>query len=161
VNIASYGYFGEERVDGLVNVGPKGHRSLLDVVATWNVTETLTLIMNFDWGKQDNVVLLSQGSNLDAIWSGLAGYLNYAFSDHWKSSLRVEYLDDADGYRTGVAQTWRETTTTLAYLPSKHLELRGELRFDSSNVSSFRNSAVAGDDSKNQQSVGVQALFKF
>jgi hypothetical protein len=107
------------------------------------------------------VGFLINGHNSDAKWNGLAAYLDYAFSDRWKSSLRAEYLDDGDAYRTGVAQTWREVTTTLAYLPSKRIELRGELRLDSANVRSFRNSASAADAAKDQRSVAMEALFKY
>jgi hypothetical protein len=161
INIIASGYLGEERVDGLVDYGPEGRRSLIDVVATWNVTEALSLMTNYDWGQQGNAVALVSGPNLDAQWSGLAGYVNYTLTEQWKYSLRAEYFDDYNGYRTGVAQTWREATATLAYLPCSHVELRGELRVDSSNVSSFRSSDSAADASSGQRSVGLEALFKY
>jgi hypothetical protein len=159
-SIAAAGYFGTERVLGLTNVGPEGQRSLVDLVATWNVTDALTVIVNYDWGKQDNVGLATAGPNFDAKWSGLAGYVNYTVSDSWKLSLRAEYLDDKDGYRTGIVQKWKEVTGTVAYLPTKHAEVRVELRGDSSDVPSFSKSSGA-DSGKSQQSVGVEALYKF
>jgi hypothetical protein len=160
-SIAANGYFGKERVGGLVGAGPDGQRSLVDVVATWNATDALTVMLNYDWGKQDNAGLLTTGPNFDAKWSGLAGYVSYTFNDQWKGSLRAEYLDDKDGYRTGVVQKWKEVTATIAYLPTKSVELRGEVRADSSDVSAFLKSASLTDTSKSQQSVGIQALFKF
>jgi hypothetical protein len=74
--------------------------------------------------------------------------------------LRGEYFDDRDGYRTGVAQKWKEATLTVGYAPIKNLELRGELRGDRSNVSAFidSNGVTA---SNNQRSVGLQAIYKF
>jgi hypothetical protein len=164
--IAANGYFGKERVGGLVGTGTEGERSLIDVVATWNISDALTLIVNADWGQQDNLgeyltsLDLYAGPNYNAKWDGVAGYLNYAVNDNWKLSLRAEYFDDKDGYRTGVVQKWKEVTGTVAYLPTKHAELRLELRGDSSDVASFSKSTYT-DAGKSQESVAVQALYKF
>ena len=136
------------------------------MVATWNVTDALAVVLNYDWGKQENFgafltsLELYDGPNYDAKWSGLAGYVNYTVNDNWKLSLRAEYLDDKDGYRTGIIQKWKEVTGTVAYLPTKHAELRLELRGDSSDVPSFSKSSGT-DSGKSQQSVAVQALYKF
>lgn len=159
LSIAASAYFGKERSGGLVNFGPEGQRALVDIVATWALTEQLALVVNYDWGHQDNVALATIGSDLSATWQGLAGYINYTFSDHWKSSVRAEYLDDEQGYRTGVPQTWRELTTTIAYLPLKAIELRGEFRIDASDVKAFQ--SASGNPAQDQQSVAFQALFKY
>jgi len=159
-SIAASGYFGKERVGGLVGTGTEGERSLIDVVATWNISDALTLIVNGDWGQQDNLGEFLGVANYSAKWDGVAGYLNFAVNDNWKLSLRAEYFDDKDGYRTGVIQKWKEITGTVAYLPTKHAELRLELRGDNSDVSSFSKSNGA-DSSKSQESVAVQALYKF
>ncbi len=159
-SVLATGYFGKERIGGLVGSGPEGQRTLLDIVATWNATDALTVILNYDYGKQSDVTD-GESTPFDAKWSGLAGYLNYTVSDNWKLSLRAEYLDDKDGYRTGVVQKWREVTGTVAYLPSKAVELRLELRADSSDVQAFVKSFAMEEISKSEQSVGVQALYKF
>jgi hypothetical protein len=154
------GYFGKERVGGLVSTGQEGQRSLVDVVATYNATDSLTFILNYDYGKQDNAVE-TEGGLADAKWSGLAGYVNYAINDQWKVSLRAEYLDDKDGYRTGVVQKWKEVTGTVAFMPAKPVELRLEVRADSSDGETFVKSLASETVSKNQQSVALQALYKF
>jgi hypothetical protein len=159
LSVVASGYFGEERSGGLVNDGPQGERSLVDLVATWALTEQLSLIVNYDWGRQDNVLAALPGANRRANWRGLAGYANYTFTDHWKASVRAETLDDAQGYRTGVPQTWRELTTTIAYLPLKCIELRAEFRIDTSAVKSFE--SAAGNAAQDQESVALQALFKY
>jgi len=159
LSFVASGYFGEARDGGLVNTGPEAERALLDVVATWALSEKLVLVANFDWGRQDNALLVPIGSDSRATWSGIAGYINYSFDDHWKSSVRAEYLDDAQGYRTGVAQTWRELTTTVAYLPSKHVELRAELRADVAAAKTFE--SAGGNPAKDQKSVALQAIFKY
>ncbi len=158
--LAASGYVGKQRIAGLVDAGPEGTRTLLDVVATWNVTDSLSLVVNYDWAKQANV---TDGvtTAVDAKWSGLAAYANYTISDQWKASLRAEYLDDADGYRTGVAQKWKEVTATLAYLPTKFWEIRLEARADSSNVDSFVKTIETAAVGSSQNSIAVQSLFKF
>ena len=86
--------------------------------------------------------------------------VNYTVDEDWKLSLRAEYFDDGDGYRTGVVQKWKEVTGAIAYLPTKHAEQRLELRGDNSDLSSV--SELDGADySKSQQSIAAQALYKF
>jgi hypothetical protein len=162
-SINAYGYFGKELVLGPYagHGSPEGQRSLLDVVATWGITDALTVILNFDWGKQKNGVLDGDGAIIgDAKWTGLAGYVNYTINDTWHVSLRGEYLDDKDGYRTGTVQKWKEVTATLGYAPTKSTELRLEARFDKSDVEAFSKDNGA-DSAKDVNSIGVQALYKF
>jgi hypothetical protein len=151
---------GKERVGGLVNTGPEGTRNLFDFVATFNATDKLTFIANYDHGTQANTAGLVPSGASKAVWSGWAGYANYAFTDQWKLSFRAEIFDDKDGYRTGIVQKWKEGTLTLAWLPTKPIELRAEVRRDHSNVASFLDrDGVTGRD--NNTSYGVQFLYKF
>ncbi len=152
-------YTGKERVGGLTDTGAEGMRNLIDLVGIFNATEQLTLIVNFDYGSQENATLAA-GNNGTAKWSGIAGYANYQINEQWRLSGRVEYLDDKDGYRTGVVQKWKEATLTVGYMPIKALELRAELRADSSNVASFVNSSGT-DSSTSQRSLGLQAIYSF
>jgi len=65
-----------------------------------------------------------------------------------------------DGYRTGVVQKWKEGTVTVAYLPAKAWEVRGEYRADKSDKSAFlKSDGVAVTDK--QQSFGIEVLYKF
>jgi hypothetical protein len=159
-SLAVMDHNGRERVGGLVNTGPEGTRNLIDAVATFNVTDKLTFILNYDYATQANAATVTANGTNDAKWQGVAGYANYQINDQWRISLRGEYFDDRDGYRTGVAQKWKEATLTAGYTPIKNLELRGELRGDRSNVPAFvdSNGVTA---SNNQRSVGLQAIYKF
>ena len=159
-SLAASGYFGKERIAGLVDVGPEGTRSLIDLVATWNVTDALALVLNYDWAKQSGV---TDGISppTSAQWNGLAAYVNYTFTDQWKASVRAEYMNDSDGYRTGVAQRWKEVTATLAFLPVKAVEIRVEARADRSDVASFVMDSATMAVSSSQNSVALQTLFKF
>lgn len=151
---------GKERVGGLVNAGPEGNRNLFDTVLTLNATDKLTFVLNYDRGTQNGTAGLVPSGAARAKWSGLAGYANYQISDRWKLSLRGEYFDDEDGYRTGIVQKWKEATLTLAWLPTREIELRAEARRDRSNVASFLDrDGVTGRNTN--RSLAVQFLYKF
>ena len=158
--LAASGYFGKQRIAGLVDSGPEGSRSMIDIVATWNVTDALSLVLNYDWAKQADVTD-GLATPYDAKWSGLAAYANYMINDQWKVSLRAEYMDDTDGYRTGVAQKWKEVTATVAYLPTKSWEIRLEGRADTSNVDAFVTNLETATIASSQNSIALQSLFKF
>lgn len=137
-----------------------GKRSLLDIVATFTVTDNLSFVLNYDKAEQDKALT---GGN-KAKWSGLAGYVNYKLSDAWRVAFRTESFDDKDGFKTGVnlgtgGQKWKESTITLANTPAKNVELRAELRTDSSNVSSFNQ--ADGTTKKSQHSAALEAIYKF
>jgi hypothetical protein len=132
-----------------------GRRDLLDIVATYNATDNLSFVLNYDNAQQDKA-LVGGG---DAKWNGLAGYVNYKLSDQWRVSVRGENFDDKNGFRTGVTQKWKEATATVAYMPSKNAELRAEYRNDRSNKSSFNQ--PNGGTKKSQDSLGLEAIYKF
>lgn len=151
LSLAASLYSGEESAGAATS----DRRDLLDVVATFSVSDALSFVLNFDTARQQ--AALAGGG--DAEWKGLAGYVNYKLGDQWRVSVRAEYFDDQDGFRTGVAQKWKEATATLAYSPSQNTELRAELRYDKSNVSSFN--MPDGTTKDNQYSVGLEAIYKF
>lgn len=173
-SLAVNGYFGKEPL-ALSSSGPsaaQGQRSLVDVVATWNATDKVTLVLNYDHGSQnDDTANAAIGKYK---WDGLAGYVNCQVTEQWRVALRGEYLNDKQGYRTGVTdaatgkgQKWKEGTLTFAYAPSKNFELRFEGRYDKSNVgTAFVKSVGVGSSystvyGNNQSSVAVEGLFKF
>jgi hypothetical protein len=123
-----------------------GKRSLLDLVATWTVSPSLTLIGSADWDQQK----YTDGTP-DAKWWSAAAYLNYAIDSRWRSSVRVEYLDDKDGYNTGIGSKLKEGTLTFGYAPAASFELRLEARLDQSDA----------PGSKDITQGWVQALYKF
>ena len=167
------GYVGKEPLGivGNVPTSAEGDRLLVDVVATWAITDKLTLVGNFDYGEQKDD---TAGALIDKYqWDGGALYVSYQFTDQWSATLRGEILDDKDGYRTGVVdpttgkgQKWKEVTLTVGYAPSKNFLLRLEGRYDKSDVTgAFVESvdstteAVQGNDK--QSSVAIEAIYKF
>ncbi|HMC12962.1 MAG TPA: outer membrane beta-barrel protein [Gallionellaceae bacterium] len=150
-------YYGTEQVAG-TPFGAQGKRNLLDLVATYTVSDSLNFVLNPDFGSQENATL-ANGSTGSAKWSGMAAYANYQINDPWRVSVRAEYFNDKDGYRTGIAQKWKEATLTVGYAASKNTELRGEIRKDTSDQASFAyNDGIAR---KSQDSVGLEAVYKF
>ena len=99
-------------------------------------------------------------------WNGAAFYTNYAFNDQWRVSLRLEYLDDEDGFVTasGVRQTLKEGTATFGYDPVKSFELRLEARYDKSTQPTFVrsiNEADANPLADSQTELALQGVYKF
>ena len=168
-SLAAQGYSGVEQLSGgtFIGAGTHGLRRLIDAVGTYNATSQLTFILNVDWGQQENVTSLVNGTSITAKWDGAAAYANYQVNDQWRLSVRAEYFDDKDGYRTGVIQKWKEATLTLAYLPTKFIEIRGEVRGDKSDSNafvkdtSFFSGTPGAGVTDNQASIGLEAVYKF
>lgn len=158
------GYSGEEQITNYPLSTVSGLRNLIDVVATFNATEKLSFAINADYGMQEEA-LLPSGRNGDATWYGVAGYMNYQFTDQWRTSLRGEFFCDEDGYRTAMApsetegQEQKEVTLTVAYIPLQNAELRAELRHDFSDQDVFLKANGSRED--HQNSVALEALYKF
>jgi hypothetical protein len=142
-------YTGEEAGTTAVDT-----RNLLDIVATLNLTDALSIVLNYDMGEQEK----GTGTGGKAKWDGLAGYVNYKFSDAFRVSLRGETFDDKDGYRTGTVQKLDEYTLTVGYSPAANLELRAELRQDKSDQNVFVDGGTATDK---QQLIALEAVYKF
>lgn len=163
-SVAAQYYGGVEQISNLPTPSAEaGTRQLLDVVATYNPIDPLTLVLNYDYGSQKNAPLLNGAGTTvgtgTAKWSGVAGYVNYKFTDQWRVAVRGELFDDQDGYRTGLAQKWKEATATVAYIPTRHVEIRAEARTDRSDQASF----VYPDGSArtSQHSYALEAIYKF
>jgi len=139
-------------------------KTLVDVVATYNVTSQLSLVLNFDWDQQDHALIDEAGGLHDASWNAAALYVNYAINDQWRVSLRGEYLDDTDGFVTGAHQTLKEGTITVGYSPVKAFELRAEFRYDKSGSGTptfFHSRTAEAPDSDNLSEFALQAVYKF
>jgi hypothetical protein len=139
-------------------------RTLLDAVATYSATDALTFILSYDWGKQQQ----HAAGDPDLDWNGAAFYTNYALNDQWRTSLRLEYLDDKDGFVSGLVgtpQKLKEGTLTFGYAPVKSFELRMEARYDKSDKATFvrqiNNIVNANPLANSQTGVALQGVYKF
>ena len=159
LSLTGYAYTGQQRIADRTSSGPTGQRTLIDLIGTLNATKKLSFVINYDGALQTKAAL-PNGTTAEAIWQGIAGYINYKFDEKWRTSARGEIFDDQDGYRTGVAQTWDEATLTLGYTPIKNLELRAETRRDFSNQNAIIDKNGVGV-SNNQQSYALEAVCTF
>jgi len=136
-------------------------KSLIDFVGTYNVTSQLTLILNADFYQLS-------GENAGGVHAnGVAGYVNYAFNDTMRISVRGEYVD-----LRGIGHT-TEGTVTFGYSPVKNLEFRGELRYDAISNGAFNNGvsytrSLGNEEAEigptfadNNTELAIQAVYKF
>lgn len=149
LSLSAASYFGDS--------GNRGgqFRYLVDFVGSYAATDKLSFVVNYDYDHIKNGV--APGNN--AVYDGVAGYVNYQISPKWLASARGEYFDDSDGAATGVAQKWKEATLSLGYLPTEHFEVRGEGRYDWSNKSSF--GEKNGGNKSDQYSLELEGIYKF
>ncbi len=145
-------------------------RTVLDLVATWQPTDKLTLMANYDNGHQSNVVHRTstgaKGSD-SANWSGVALYAKYDLTDTWALAGRWEMFNDADGARTGLTAfdgvgvdgvRLSEYTLTSQWKLHEHLLARLEYRHDISTEKVFlENSGFANS----QDTVAAEVVYHF
>ena len=131
-SVAVNGIWGAEQ-----NNNDKNSRWVIDVVPTLKPFKDLTLLANFDYGREENVAAIGR----DAQWWGVAVVANYDFTDKFGVALRGEYFRDDDGVRTSatdptdplqtlVGADLYEATLTLHYKLFDHVLTRLEYRYD-------------------------------
>ena len=131
-------------------------RTLVDLTGVYRWNETVTQAVNFDYATEQH------GAGLAAAhWSGVAHYLQYAFTDNLLGTWRAEWFQDTDGTRTGVQgnlyeMTWGVAITPLPKHPIfKNLIVRPEIRWDWTDSKGV----FAGRDT--QLTAGFDVIFKF
>ncbi len=128
-------------------------RHLSDTVVTYLASDKLTLMGNFDYGKDT----LSSGTT--GYWTGFAGYLRYAFTNRLAFAPRFEIFDDHDGFTTGTAQTLKSLTLTQEVKLWNKLLTRFEFRRDMSDQNFFSKSF--GRLVQNQNTVLIGLSYSF
>jgi hypothetical protein len=138
-------------------------RSLVDTVITYHATPALTLVLNGDAGQQTNSNYLDNTGALvgygTGTWSGVAGYASYAITSAWTAALRLEYMADYGGLRTGLTQRWGEGTVTVQYSPNSNIIVRGEVRGDKSNALFFN--GPGGNRYNTNAQFGIETIVKW
>jgi hypothetical protein len=155
----SIGLTPSEVISGYINymTGPEqdnnnsNKRTLIDLVATIKPIKPLSIILNYDDGKEDNAVVTG-----NAKWSGVAGIVKYDFTDTYSLAVRAESFDDKDGFRTGTVQKLTEVTITPEIRLNGGLILRPEYRHDSSDKQSFD-----GSQKKSQNTIALGVMYSW
>ncbi len=146
LSLIVFGLMGAEQT-----LNNSNQRKLLDVILSYKVSDAFSLTLNADYGMEDVPD--------EATWSGIAGYIRYAFSDVFAVNLRAEVFEDADGLRTGTIQTLREVTLTPEYRVTPKLILRGDFRYDwTGNRAAFEKATESGSS---QATASVNAICLF
>jgi hypothetical protein len=98
-------------------------------------------------------------------WTGVAGYVKYAFTGTSAFSTRYEYYDDHDGFTTGfnnggapAGVHFHEFTTTYEKLVAHHIISRFEFRRDMSNQPAF---LKGSNPVKDQNTLTAGLVFTF
>jgi hypothetical protein len=133
-------------------------RSVFDVVAILKPTSALTLGVNGDYGTEDGTSAVNPGS--DATWKGIAGYATLALTSKFSVGLRGETFHDDEGVRlgTGTRATLSEFTFTPTYKFTDHVLIRGEARYDTSNLPILTKRASLTD---RQTTVAANVIFVY
>lgn len=150
------GTFGPEQAGSDGN-----YRALVDANLVWNALDNLTLTLNSDLGKEDNV-----GGSGFANWWGFAGYAHWKATDLFGLSLRGEYFDEdistltLVGVRTGTLgdKLMEGTLTSHLYL-LEGFDLRFEYRLDRADQTIFAD--VNGNTSQYQHTALAEAVYAF
>lgn len=139
-------------------------RQLTDTVITYSPTSKLSFIVNGDYGRGDRIPL-EEGLSQPVFWTGVAGYVKYAFNGSTAFSTRYEYYDDHDGFTTGfmvdglpAGVHFHEFTTTFEKLVAHHIISRLEFRRDMSNENVF-SKGVTPVNSQNTLTAGLVFTF--
>jgi hypothetical protein len=136
-------------------------RQLSDTVLTYTPNAKLSLMANFDYGH-DSIPAAFPGAPTNTApvwWSGIAGYIKYAFNDKWTFATRGEWFDDHNGFSTGTAQQASEFTLTLQRMIASKLLSRLEFRRDMSNEDVFPFRTGLLKDAQNTVTLGLVYAF--
>jgi hypothetical protein len=94
-------------------------RNLFDTTLTVAASPKLSLMANFDYGKEGDVK-----------WWGVAAYAKLQAKPNWALVGRYEYLDDTEGGFMTIGQKAQTITLTSDHLVAGALKLRLEYRAD-------------------------------
>lgn len=140
--------------------GPQDTRNSLDFVATWTITNAMSLGGEILYVSQD------RPAGGAAKYNGAAVYFTYLFTPQWRVVTRGELFDDkqnfhfaAPGVTAGSGVKYTEITVAGSYMPSNSMELRAEVRGDRANTAVFVDSN--GSTGKSLQSLALQGIYKF
>jgi len=107
-------------------------RSLIDTVAVWKVTPSVSLAASVDVAREERPV------GDDAGWYGIGLFGRFAPAGARTAlALRAGYYDDEDGAISGTPQTLKEITLTLEHRPVERLILKIEGRYGRSTAEVF------------------------
>jgi hypothetical protein len=123
-------------------------RHLFDTTASLSLSDKLTLMGNFDYGKEGEVK-----------WWGVAGYAKYQATPEWALVGRYEYVDDTEGGFMLLGTKGQSLTVTSDHLIAGALRARLEYRTDFADEELFPTDDGTFKDSQTSLTVGLVVTF--
>jgi hypothetical protein len=133
---------------GKETAGSDETRNLFDTTLTLAVSPKVSLMGNFDYGKEGDVK-----------WWGLAAYAKLQANPNWALVGRYEYLDDTDGGFMLLGTKGQTLTLTSDHLVAGGLKVRLEYRTDFADDPIFSKSD--GSSKKSQTTLTVGVVYGF
>ncbi len=145
---------GSSRVNGF---GAGGNTSVHqgDVIFQYPISDKLKFTVNADYASATGLDAGDPGGK----FYGAAGYLKYTASSNSSIGLRVESVNDPNGFRTGFAARYQSITAGYDMGLSSNSTLRAELRYDKSNLNVFNRSN--GGLSNNRTTLTIAHILRF
>ena len=135
-----------------------GWRHASDTILSYAVNKQTSVAVNYDYGHDGG--LTSPGGSSGVKWQGVAGYLKYQANDWFAVVPRYEYLNDTDGFMTGVTQDkLQEFTLTTEFKHKDGVVMRVEYRGDFSDVPYYPKNAEGMVKSQHTLTVGLVYAF--
>lgn len=139
--------------------------SLLDLTATYQVTDKFMLGLNAATGAQTGDYQGTGGPSTKKTWGGVALYTKYDFTSTFSLGARMETFDNKDGVRglklpSGQGTSVNSFTITPTFsVADGHLLLKPELRIDSYDTNFFKDGD--GVAKNNQTTLTWAMIYKF
>ena len=133
---------------GQETAGSDDTRVLFDTTLIVALTDTLSVMANYDYGKEGDVK-----------WSGLAAYAKLQASPQWALVRRFEYLSDESGGFMTLGQKAQTLTLTSDHTLAGGLRMRLEYRGDFTDSPFFVDEDGGLKDSQHAVIVGLVYAF--
>lgn len=133
---------------GKETAGSDDTRVLFDTTLIVALTDTLSVMANYDYGKEGDVK-----------WSGIAAYAKFQASPQWALVGRLEYLADEDGGFMTLGQKAQTLTLTSDHTLAGGLRMRLEYRGDFTDSALFVDEDGGLKDAQHAVIVGLVYAF--
>lgn len=153
IRIALYNYYSKE------SDANGGKNDIVDLVASWQATERMQLVLNGDYKR----VFRATTAGPASFTAGAAGYVNYQIAPKWSTSLRLEALE-LKNETAATSTEVQEVTLTGRYSPTRNLRLLAEFRYDHASADNFADGTDADGLavlSKHDTELGATAIYTF
>ena len=141
-------YFGNENADGVA----ADHRFLWSNVITWDATDKLSFMGNFDLANQN--IAANARDSTTAQWYEFAAYARYQFNPKFAMAYRAEIFRDETAVRTAGRDTLFAQTFTAEYKLTESLIARGEFRHDKAN-----DDVLIGSSNSSYATLAAQLIY--